>query len=149
MSKTTKREYDSPNSRFEKDAFNATQNFLYKRVMFGLRVYSPEEVNKMNFAKKKRIEKVHLRCQHVLNIWKQQLCNQYTNGIFETFFPRTEMAKFFYVTHRDTVDPSFMNTLNFKDMGITKFQIVKKLVAEGILPKDFYSLKDAGKEEKV
>lgn len=149
MSKTKTEGVMSSNSRFEKDAFNATQNFLYKRVMFGLRVYSPEEVLTMNFAKKKRIERVHLRCQHVLNIWKQQLCNQYTNRIFETFFPKTEMAKFFYVTHRDTVDSSFMNTLNFKDMGITKFQIVDKLISEGVLPKDFHSLKDAGKEEKV
>lgn len=149
MTKTKKREFDSPNSRFEKDAFNATQNFLYKRVMFGLRVYSPEEVTKMNFAKKKRIEKVHLRCQHVLNIWKQQLCNAYTNSIFQSLFPNTEMGKFFYVKHHDTVDPSFMNTLNFKDMGITKFQIVDKLLAEGVLPKDFYSLTNVSKEEKV
>jgi hypothetical protein len=150
MTKTTKRDVISQNSRFEKDAFNATQNFLYKRAMFGLGVYSTEEVVKMNIAKKKRIMKVHNRCQSVLNIWKQELCNQYTNRIFETLFPKTEMAKFFYVTHKDTVDSSFMNTLNFKEMGITKPMIVEKLILEGVLPKDFHSLTNApAKEEKV
>lgn len=143
-------EHVSENSRFEKDAFNATQNFLYKRAMFGLSVYSADEVEKMNLDKKKRINKVHRRCQGILNIWKQQLCNTYTNRIFETFFPKTEMARFFYVTHRDTVDPTFINTLNFKDMGITKYQIVAKLIEEGILPKDFHNLKDAeSKTEKM
>jgi len=149
MVKTKKMERVSENSRFERDAFNATQNFLYKRAMFGLSVYSPEEVEKMNFDKKKRIIKVHKRCQGILNIWKQRLCNEYTNRIFETFFPNTEMGKFFYVTHCDTVDPSFMNTLNFKDMGISKQVIVEKLIIEGILPKNFHSLTDAHKEEKV
>jgi len=149
MAKNQKLERVSENSRFEKDAFNATQNFLYKRVMFGLSVYSPEEIEKMNVDKKKRIIKVHKRCQGILNLWKQQLCNEYTNRIFEKLFPKTEIAKFFYVTHRHTVDSSFINTLNFKDMNIDKNKIVAKLVLEGILPKNFHSLKDAGKEEKV
>lgn len=138
------------NSRFEKDAFNAYQNFLYKRAMFGLSVYTPEELEKMNPDKKKRIQKVHLRCQQVLNIWKQQICNQFTNNLFRTLFPTRDEAKLFFVTHAQTVDPMFTNTLNFKDMGVRKEHIVYKLIQEGVLPKNFYSLKpDVKGEEKV
>ena len=136
------------NSRFERDAFNAYQNFLYKRAMFGLGVYSPEELEKMNPDKKKRIQKVHLRCQHVLNIWKQQICNQFTNNLLRTFFPTRDEAKLFFVKHENSVDPMFTNTLNFKDLGIKKEHIVYKLVQEGVLPRNFYSLKPDDKGEK-
>lgn len=134
---------------YEKDAFNAYQNFLYKRAMFGLSVYSQEELQKMNKEKKKRIQKVHNRCQQVLNLWKQQLCNAYTNKLFESFFPSRPEAKLFFVTHKDSVDPEFTNTLSFKDMGIKKEHIVQKLIYEGVLPRDFYKLKDDKGEEKV
>lgn len=137
-------------SNFEKDAFNAYQNFLYKRALFGLGVYDKEEVQKMSVDKRKRVQKVNWRCQHVLNIWKQQLCNEYTNRIFKAFFPGKPGAMLFYETHKDSVDGGFINKLDFRDMGITKSQIVDKLIAEGVLPKNFYSLTNApGKEEKV
>lgn len=136
--------------RFERDAFNAYQNFLYKRAMYGLGVYSSEEVERMRPEKKARVKRVHFRCQQVLNIWKQQICNEFTNKLFMHFFPKRELAQLFFVRHKDTIDPGFMNTLNFKDLGISKKQIVDKLILEGVLPKDFHSLTHApAKEEKV
>ena len=144
------KKHENSNSRFERDAFNAYQNFLYKRAIFGLKVYDQEELHTMNRDKKSRVEKVHRRCQHVLNIWKQQICNEYTNRIFKAFFPGKPGAILFYETHKDSVDPSFINKLDFRDMGVSKAQIVDKLILEGVLPKDFYSLKNApAKEEKV
>lgn len=137
-------------SNYERDAFNTYQNFLYKRAMFGLSVYAKEELLTMNADKKKRIQKVHARCQHIINIWKQQMCNQFTNNLLEKLFPKRELAQLFFVKYKDCTDPGFMNTLNFKDMGVSKKQIVDKLIIEGVLPKDFYSLKHAPtKEEKV
>ena len=137
-------------TRFERDAFNAYQNFLYKRAMYGLSVYSSEELERMRPEKKARIKKVHFRCQQVLNIWKQQICNEFTNKLLMRLFPNRALAQLFFVTHKDVIDPGFMNTLNFKDLGISKKQIVDKLIIEGVLPKDFYSLTNApAKEEKV
>jgi len=57
---------------YEQDRFNAYQNFLYKRALFGLSVYSKEEIDAMHYAKKKRIAGVHLRAQKVLNICKKE-----------------------------------------------------------------------------
>lgn len=137
-------------SIYERDAFNMYQNFLYKRAMFGLGVYAKEELLTMNADKKKRIQKVHSRCQHIINIWKQQMCNEFTNKLLESLFPKRELAQLFFVKNKNTTDAGFMNTLNFKDMGVSKKQVVDKLILEGVLPKDFYSLRNApGKEEKV
>lgn len=136
--------------QFERDAFNPYQNFLYKRALFGLGVYDKEELEKMRPEKKARIQKVHVRCQSVLNLWKQQLCNVFTNNLLQKLFPKRELAQLFFVTHKETVDPGFLSTLNFKDLGVSKKQIVDKLVSEGILPKNFYSLtNDSSKKEKV
>ena len=49
--------------QFEKDPFNSYQNFLYKRALFGLSVYQKDELEKMHWDKKRRIEKVHQRAQ--------------------------------------------------------------------------------------
>lgn len=135
-------------NRFERDAFNAYQNFLYKRALFGLGVYDKEEVGRMRPEKKARIQKVHARCQHVLNIWKQELCNDFTNRLLASLFPKRELAQLFFVKHKDSTDAGFLCTLNFKDLGISKKQVVDKLILEGVLPKDFYSLTNAPTEEK-
>lgn len=138
------------NSRFERDAFTAYQNFLYKRALYGTKVYDKEELHNMNPDKRKRIEKVSKRCQTILNIWKQEMCNAFTNNLLMTLFPNTELGKLFFVKYKDATDPGFTNILNFKDLGVSKKQIIDKLIYEGILPRDFYNLKDAdAKKEKV
>lgn len=123
---------------YEVDPFNPAQNFLYKRVMFGLKMYSPEELAKMPRAKQLRINRVYKRCQLILNLWKQEISITWTNNMFRHYFGEHPFLKPFW--ENTEPDPKFVNTLNFKDLGITKEMIIKKLVGEGILPANFYSL---------
>ena len=39
-------------------------------------------------------------------------------------------------------DTTFKNTLNFKDLGIDKSQIISIFIAEGVLPRNFLSLQE-------
>ena len=73
--------YRKTNIAYERDKFNGYQNFLYKRALFGLAVYTQEELEKMHTDKKKRIQKVHSRAQHILNLWKQELANQWVTAL--------------------------------------------------------------------
>jgi hypothetical protein len=41
----------------------------------------------------------------------------------------------------EETDVEFKNTLTFKDLGITKDQIVGLFITEGLLPKNFHDLK--------
>jgi hypothetical protein len=41
------------------------------------------------------------------------------------------------------VDEKFTNTLTFKDLNISKQDIIGIFITEGILPKNFLSLKEA------
>ena len=126
---------------YEKDEFNAQQNFLYKRVLFGLGVYSPEELAKMHWDKKKRIQKVHSRAQNVLNIWKHQLTNQWTADLLGHLFWNSSFVKEYSEKFVNDIDPTYISNLEFKSLGVSKKEVINKLIDEKVLPYNFYQLK--------
>jgi len=127
------------NDLYEKDSYNSRQNFLYKRALFGLAVYSAPEIQEMSKEKVKRINKLHRKTQTVLNLWKQEKLISITNQMMSTFFPKgygftSEIPCY------NLVDADFICTLSFKDLGINKHNIVNKLISEKIFPKNFHDL---------
>ncbi len=125
---------------YERDEFNAYQNFLYKRALFGLSVYSVEELNIMHGDKKKRIVKVHGRTQKVLNLWKQEMVNNMVNSIFNNLFHHSTFAREIVEKFGTETDQSYISDVDFKSLGVEKKQIVSKLIQEKILPVNFYEL---------
>lgn len=125
--------------QYERDPYSLKQNLLYKRAMFGLGIYKPEEVKAMHYQKRKRIKAVHKRAQKILNIWKQELTNLWTNRFFEVVFPKSPFTKELSEGSQ-IVDPEFKNTLSFQDLGVSKEDVIQKLMDEGVLPPDFKSL---------
>ena len=95
----------------------------------------------MHFDKRKRITKVSKRAQNVLNLWKQTIIIAITNKFFMKYFPKSPLAQGIVENFSDIEDPKFINTLDFKDLSITKKHIVDKLIKEGVLSNDFYNLK--------
>ncbi len=124
----------------ECDSMNNYQTFLFNRALFGLAVYSQEDIKKMHYDKRSRIIKVHKRAQAVINLWKQQIVNAKTNSMLKTLFPRSVYTEYF-ATVGDFTDPEFVNRLSFKSLGIRKSQVIEKLISSGVLPKDFDGLK--------
>ena len=130
--------FEPYSQRYERDPYSMQQNFLYKRAMFGLGMYPQEEVKVMHWQKRNRIKKVHQRAQDILNVWKQELANDWVNKFFEAMFPRSPITK--KLREGSDIDPEFKNTLSFEQLGIGKEQIICKLTDEGVLPPDFTSL---------
>ena len=127
-------------SQYEQDPYNEYQNFLYKRALFGLNMYTQEEVKAMHTQKRKRIVKVHKRAQQELNLWKQERVIKRTNIIFSIFNNKSSLANILVDKYSEP-DPNFICKTSFKDLGIEKEQIVNKLVEKGVLPTDFHSLR--------
>ena len=132
--------YVKHNVQYEKDKFNQYQNFLYKRALFGLAVYSEEEQSKMHWDKKKRIQKVHERAQQTLNAWKQLRTQEVLSQMLCAIFPKSSFVKEFHEKFADDVDPNYISPIEFKFLGISKEDIVEKLIQEKILPTNFYQL---------
>ena len=125
-------------TEYEKDNYNGYQNHLYKRALYGLSAFTQDEIATMCSKKKQRVNKVYMKGQNVINLYKQKLTNAYSNFIFKTLFPESPITQFFIET--EETDVEFKNTLTFKDLGISKDQIVGVFITEGILPKNLHEL---------
>lgn len=137
--KSTKEKIAKPYSQYEKDPYNKFQNVLYKRAMFGLKVYTQEEVKAMHPGKIERIEKVNQRAQRELNIFKQEKLIEITNKFF-SIFKKTSLGGEM-IDMYSKPDPKFTSRSSLKDLDIAKEDIIERLSSKGILPRDFYSLK--------
>ena len=126
--------------QYEYDSYTPYQNYLYKRALFGLNSLTETEIKTICNKKKQRINNVYKRAQIVLNNFKQQVTINYSNFIFKTLFPNSPITDFL-ITEVET-DDKFINTLNFKDLNISKDDIICIFIQEGILPKNFLSLKE-------
>lgn len=124
--------------KYEQDKFTAYQNYLYKRALYGLNGMTQDELAKTCEKKKHRINKVYLKGQNVINLYKQKLTVAFTNTLFETLFPHSPITAFL-LNNTDT-DVNFKNTLNFKDLNIKKEDIICIFIEEGVLPKNFMTL---------
>ncbi len=127
--------------QYEQDQYSQYQNYLYKRALYGLDALSQQELATMCSKKKQRIINVYKRAQVVLNKFKQELTIKYTNLLFKTLFPKSPITDI--LLSQTETDEKFKNTLTFKDLNISKEQIISIFIAEGILPKNFLSLKEA------
>ena len=118
------------------------QNFLYNRALFGLSIYTPEEVVIMLPDKRKRIIRIHKKTQKILNLWKQKIVNVLANKLFTDVFPEMEITKSL-MRFGTEGDPEYINNMSFKMLRISKEQIISKLIDSKILPKNFNELNHA------
>jgi hypothetical protein len=126
--------------RLDYTKLNPTQHFMFKRVLHGLNVYKPEEVTKLHWDKKRRIKKVWQRGQREVNAWKQILCNKKAQQIF-SIFSGTTLADQLNALPVDDVDYDYVNTLSFKDLGISYEDLILFYMKKGLLPKNFLTIK--------
>jgi hypothetical protein len=124
--------------QYEQDGYSSYQNHLYKRAIYGLGAFSQEELAKLCSKKKQRINNVFLKGQRVINLYKQRLSVYYSNLIFNKLFPNSPVTQ--YLLNNVELDPEFKNTLTFKDLKISKDDIIAIFIEEGVLPKNFHSI---------
>jgi hypothetical protein len=114
------------------------QQKLFKHVMVGLELYTPQELYAMNSSKKAKIFKRHKQAQMMLNLWKQELTNVFTNNLLGSLFPKSELIQNFTADY--STSKNFINTLSFKELGITKPMLINKLIQENFLPRNFATI---------
>ena len=123
---------------YQQDKYSSYQNYLYKRALYGLESLSKEELSSTCSKKLERIKRVHFKAQQVINVYKQKLTIEYTNLLFKTLFPESPLTDFFI--GNSEVDEKFTNKLTFKDLKISKDDIISIFIEEGVLPKNFMDI---------
>ena len=124
--------------QYESDGYSQYQNYLYKRALYGLNALTQSEVTAMCSKKKHRVISVYKKAQTILNKFKQEVTIAKSNFIFQTLFPKSPITEF--LLSETETDGKVINDLTFKDLNISKEQIISIFIAEGVLPKNFLSL---------
>ena len=107
--------------------------------MFGIKIFTQDEVKAMHPDKVLRIEKVNKRAQHEINIFKQERLIEITNKFFSVF-TKSGIANDMLDIYSKP-DPKFTSRTSLKDLGIPKKDIINRLCEKGILPRNFDTLK--------
>lgn len=128
-------------ARYQEGRLNDYQEFLYKRAIYGLSVYTESQIKKMHWDKRRRITKIHKHTQDVLNVWKQKIITQETNDFMISLFPNSSLVKDLVENYSDP-DLAYKCNVSLESLGIEKKDIVKKLLTEGVLPDNFAELEE-------
>jgi predicted DNA-binding protein YlxM (UPF0122 family) len=124
--------------QYETDGYSQYQTYLYKRALYGLDALSQQELATMCSKKKQRVSNVYVKGQKIINLYKQKLSIAYSNMVFKKFFPDSPLTNYF-LSNQET-DINYVNTLTFKDLNISKEDIITVFIEEGVLPKNFHSI---------
>lgn len=127
----------TPRPRYESDSLNEVQKFLYKRALKGLAVYNRHEIRELAPAEKSKVVRLYSRTQRELTMWKHKLTIEATDEIL-ALLPNSRLAK--SLLGYDCLNVSTDNNLSFRDLGITKEDIIARLHSVGILPDNFYKI---------
>jgi len=127
---------------------NSYQHFLFKRVLHGLNVYTKEEIETLHWDKKRRISKVWRRSQREINAWKQTICNKKIIDLLrKTFHGPT--AECIIAIPEDEILEDYNNTFTLKDLGITYEDVILRFMSKGLLPKNFFTLKENDNQKSI
>jgi len=118
--------------------FNKIQQQLYSETVYGLTIYSPEEIAQIPAKRKSQIISTHKRVQHFLNKWKQEIIDEQVNDLLTTLFHKSSFVKKFCSVK--AYDRGYKDRHTFKELGLSQDKIARKLVDTGYLPANFYEL---------
>jgi hypothetical protein len=122
---------------YEMPIFNANQQKIYSQTIYGLSSFTKEELNNVPETVKTNILNTWSKAQDVLNLWKSEIVSNRIDNILSIFFPNSKMVAKIKSAKPTNQEKDFNS---FKDLRLSKKMIAEKLIFEGILPKNFFSL---------
>ncbi|MFO0453024.1 MAG: hypothetical protein ACK52I_30925 [Pseudomonadota bacterium] len=120
--------------------FNDKQKDLYLKTILGFNAYSKEELTQMSENKKQLIAIQYTKTKRILNKWKQEILFKGLDDLLLFLFPKSPIIKDMVNTTGYLKEYDKADNITFEEIGISKNQIVSKLMSYGILPKNFYEL---------
>jgi hypothetical protein len=116
------------------------QEHLFRRATEGFSAFTPDYLKVMHPKKKEKVKYLFSKTQKILNLWKQQLCNNTLLALFGKSIPNLRMTAQTDMLLLPVQDEDFSSSVRFSDFGIGKKDIINKLMEKGVLPKNFYEL---------
>lgn len=111
---------------------NVIQKSMYRRLMYGTKAFTPQEISTMTKAILFAIEKEHVRATDVLNKYKYEKHFGAYNKLLKVIFPHIELSYF--------KDGKFADVPTMKELKITTEDIINLWIENKLLPSNFLSL---------
>jgi hypothetical protein len=122
----------------EKPVFNKTQQRLYSEALYGTKLYTQEEIQKMPKSRVLQIIDICYKAQKFINRWKQEIVSEKVDNLLLSLFPKSSIVKAF--ADVKGYDDTLKMNYSFKDLGLDQTKIADKLISWSLLPKNFYEL---------
>lgn len=134
------------NSRVQKTAqrveteslhLNIIQRQMYRRLMYGLKEYSPEQVAAMSPSALGRIVDDYKKAKRALHVLKAKKHFRIETKLINEIFRHCPIGEKDY----DWFDPLPKN-VTLRSLGISTREVVDEFIRRRLLPKNFYSLNE-------
>jgi hypothetical protein len=122
---------------YEQDVFTPYQNLLYRQLLFGYEAFNKQELASMSPQELKTIKFQYAKAQRVLNVYKQTILTKRLSALLVPIFHNSNLVKEFC---SDFTDKKFFCTVSFKDLNISKEDLVSLLITNRLLPNNFHAL---------
>lgn len=136
------KQYQQVVSGVEDIEFSSIQTRLYKQVMHGLALFNNKILQDMSFNEKLSIEIKYRKAQRVLNSWKQSIVSREVDSFLLKLFPKSQEVKQMVDITESYTDNFLTSPQSFMELGISRSEVVVKLISVGILPDNFFRLKN-------
>lgn len=111
---------------------NDIQKKMYRRLLYGVKAFTPEELESMNQSLIIQIEKDHYRATEVVNKLKYDRFFGAYNKLLSVMFPHIELSYY--------KDGKFASMPSLKELKIQTTDIIDAWIENKLLPLNFLSL---------
>lgn len=118
---------------------NPRQEKMYQTIIYGFDVFTKEELTKMSEKRKIDIKIRYTKAKRILEKWKQDIIFESLDSLLLSLFPKSSVVKAMTAT-KGTIEVDKKDFISFKEIGITTKEIISKLIANNLLPQNFYEL---------
>lgn len=114
---------------------NLVQRQMYRRLMYGLKEYSPEQISAMSYRSITQVVNDYQKASKVLHIMKAKVFYKHETNLIRSIFPHHKIGD------RD-LDwlMELPRTATLKKLGISTKDVINEFIKRKLLPSDFFSI---------
>lgn len=114
---------------------NLVQRQMYRRLMYGLKEYSPEQIATMNPSVIVQLVTDYQKATKCLHVMKAKIFYKNETNLVKSIFPHAKIGERDFDWYME-----LPKTATLKKLGINTIDIINEFIKRKLLPKNFLSL---------
>ena len=123
---------NNPVNRFGGLHLNTIQRSMFRRVMYGLGDFTPQQIHEMDKATRQAIDADHKRAKAAIDKMKYDLTYAPVDKLFNAIFPHVKIGSRTYDYH--------VSLPSLRELRIGTKEVCDTLIKAGLLPQNFFSI---------